>query len=554
MGDLKAVFFLLCIVSLLFLPVRPALPADRAVAAIDRTLSTQMSASEEAETIQVVPDIRKRLAGLTEYNIRTCRAIDAGTWNITTQPAHGRLSFAIEKRSMSGGPCSGVVLPFNVAYYTWTDGTTADDRDSFSLAWSTGSGFTSETGNRTAEVEHVEIIPRKISFNWPGSPAITMYNACNGKPIAVPEYDTVAGTSSPAAFVRGSGPLKMKVKWRTTRNGLSKATVWASGGFGGIAPVEVSFVNGESDWVSMETKQPLPGEIKASEASFNWKYRTASSRAMNSIKTTHSIYTTNKAPSSAPVYLDLVKWTTDWCQSLRNPNDKTIADAILRGFASSGVIRYGIPGMYTTADILCNGGGMCGGMTEVFYDACGAQGVHVARSCYLLQDADPGSEEKWHSIIIYSPGVGQDKPTFEKQAVHAVDKVYPCPSYYGDLSYDDVIYQNRRVYEFFAPYDGHCINFLTYKNHVYLYDLSFGTGPFNDTFTAVPSGLTVGKDLTKFRKVYLNNAIDYMRGLISFEGIDTPCAVSPDGPRLDVKTPLIPYGSSSMSFLWYTNP
>lgn len=198
---------------------------------------------------------------------------------------------------------------------------------------------------------------------------------------------------------------------------------------------------------------------------------------------------------------------------------------------------------------------MCGGMMEVFYDTCGTQGVHVARSCYLLQDADPGAEEKWHSIIIYSSGLADRKPISPKQQLRLDNKVYPCPRYYGDSSPDDdIVYRARKVYEFFAPDDGHCINFLTYDGQLYLYDLSFGAGPFKGTFPTVPSGPTLGPDLENFRKAYFNKAIDYMRGQIAFEGSDNPCIVDPDATFLDVKTSLIPYDAPSLSLMWYTAP
>ena len=399
-----------------------------------------------------------------------------------------------------------------------------------------------------------KIVPTRISFRWPGSKAITLYDACGKQPIHVPEYDGSAGVNNPAAYVRGSGPLRMKVKWRAGSTSLSEAVIWATGSLGGVSPVRVTFVNGESGWISMKTVLSLPRSIKSSVVSLDWKFMTKS-KAGDSINTKHVIYTLNKNPSSAPVYLDLVKWTTHWRRSLRNLSDKAIADAILQGFASSGVIRYATHELFDTASILCKGGGMCGGMTELFFDACGTQGVHVARSCYILRDAEPAAEEKWRRILIYSPGLGNRRPIPPKQSVRADDSVYPCPRYYGDFSPDDdIAYQTRKVYEFFAPDDGHCINFLTYDVQVYLYDLSFGVGPFKGTFPAVPSGPTSGADLANFRKAYFNKAVDYMRGLIPFEGNDAPCAVDPDSPFLDVKTPLIPYDRRSLSLLWYTVP
>lgn len=553
MSHLRLAFFVLHAVALLFLPVRQVLAADRAIAFIQETFSGD--GAEANSAVQVQANVEKRLVGWTEYDSSTCQAMDTGTWGITTPPGHGELRFALENHKLSNGECAGETMIFNVAIYTWTDDAPGEVEDSFSIVWFSDDGLYVEPSDWVVELVPVEVVPHQISFNWQGSSAITMYDACDNEPISVPEYDAGTGTNNPAAFARGNGPLKMLVKWRTTRDDLSRATVWASGSFGGVGPVEVPFVNGESDWISMETNQSIPARIQSTQASFKWKYSTASSPNMTSSSTTHVIYTTNKTPLSTPVYLDLVKWTTEWCQPLRNLNDKSIADAILKGFASSNVIRYASAAAYDTQEILCKGGGMCGGMMEVFYDACATQGVHVARSCYTLQDADPGLQDKWVSIIIYSPGLGQDQPTFHRRRVRAADSVFPCPKYYGDFSTDDDIEaQARRVYEFFAPDDGHCINFLTYNGKIYLYDLSFGTGPFANLFDTLPSELTTGKELAHFRQLYFNTAVDYMRGQISFQGTDTPCAFKPDAPYLDVKTSIIPYNPTSLALYWYLAP
>ncbi len=405
----------------------------------------------------------------------------------------------------------------------------------------------------TADLPRIR--PYQILFNSGGSIAITMYDACSQTPIVVPEYNYDTTLNNPAAYVRGSGPLTIRVKWRVESGETSEATVWATGTFGGFAPTVVTFSGDESDWISMTTQQALPDVINTSNVSWEWKFKIGSSEEMVIGQTDHVIYTVHRKPSSSPVYLDLVKWTTDWCKGLPAPyDDKAIADEVLNGFASSGVIRYGIPG-WTTPDILCKKGGMCGGMMEVFYDACGTQGVHVARSCYILKNAAPKPEYKWRSMIIFSPGIGNQEPTRPEQGIREVDNKYPCPKYLGDSATDDDIeYQVEKAYEFFAPDDGHCINFLTYEGKIYLYDLSFGTGPWPDTFSRLPDGMMKGKKLKPFRMNYMDEAIDYMRGEIEYKTDKSRCSFHKKGPLLDVKSTIIPYSNDEFAYKWYTIP
>jgi hypothetical protein len=395
-----------------------------------------------------------------------------------------------------------------------------------------------------------QIIPYQIWFNWgSASKAVTMNDACTEQPITTPEGDYDLRRNNPSAYVRGS-TLTIKVKWRVQWGSVSKALVAATGSFGGLSPKAVTFKDGKSDWITMTAVDPLPDSIKVNDVLWTWYYQTNSSGITLIGQSKHTIYTLNKTPLTSLVYLDLVEWTTDWCQGL--PDDaKAISDAIINGFAATGVIRYGAAG-WDTAEILCTGDGMCGGMKEVFYEACGTQGVHVARSCYILKDADPGAEYKWKSMIIFSPGLGRTEPTFAQQYIREVDTSYPCPRYYGDSSpEDDVELESRRAYEFFAPSDGHCINFLEYGGKIYLYDLSFGTGPWPDTFTSLPQGYKKGVELYDFRENYMNTALDYMRGNVYYDYGTGTCTTS---GNLDINSWIIPYDDTEFMYYWSTSP
>ena len=397
-----------------------------------------------------------------------------------------------------------------------------------------------------------QIIPSQISFS--GTGLITMYNPCTGQPVPKPEWDRFAGRNDPAAYSRAiDRQVTVRVKFRRLDPSVTQAWVAAWGTFGGFPFQSVTFSGDESDWVTFTSRQPMPDAIQVLDAVWLWGAKTSAPWAWISLSR-HRIYTTNKAPLTSRVYRDLVEWTTDWTQGLPD-DDKQIADAIMAGFASTGVIMYGGPG-WDTAEILCSGDGMCGGMKEVFYDATATQGVHVARSCYILKDADTGSEYQWNSMIIFSPGLGRTEPTHPSQTIMEVNDpiCYPCPDYYGTGSPDDCVdVETRRAYEFFAPGDGHCINFLEYGGQIYLYDLSFGTGPWPGTWTSLPYGTKQGAQLHDFRVNYMNTALDYMRGTIYYDsGTGTCTSLS---TRLDVDSDIIPdeIGSQpEMRYDWST--
>lgn len=383
-----------------------------------------------------------------------------------------------------------------------------------------------------------------------------MYDACTKQPIDTPEFDYDSGRHNPAAYVRNKGTLTVRTKWRVLSGSISQAFVSATGSLGGFPPILVTFVNGESDWISMTTQEPLPDSIATTLVTWQWEHEINSSGKQPGLQTQHEIYSVNKTPLTNPVYLDLVKWTTAWCSAVSDTaDDKAIADSILNGFASTGVIKYGAAG-WDTAEILCTGDGMCGGMVQVFYDACGSQGVHVAQSCFVLWDAALLSPEfKWKSMLIYSPGLGRSEPTYPEQTIKQVDSAYPCPKYLDDSSTaDDVECENHKAYEFFAPIDGHCINFLNYENQLYLYDLSFGTGPWEGTFSTLPAGIKQGMDLYGFRENYMNKAIDYMRGTVNYKNnsFRGKCYYHKTGNNLDIKPSIIPYDDKEFKYYWNT--
>jgi hypothetical protein len=292
--------------------------------------------------------------------------------------------------------------------------------------------------------------------------------------------------------------------------------------------------------VTLTTKEPLPDVIDAYNGEWQWYFKPlkTGSAIVSGGTSSHKIYSLNKPPLESKVYKELAEWTSTWCSGFISGDEKEIADAIIKGFAADGVIKYGEAG-WDVEEILCTKDGMCGGMKEVFYHACATQGVHVTRFCYLLYDADPGSQTLWSGIVCQAPGIGQTEPTFSPRTVRWVDQVYPCPLYLGASSLsDDVVVETKKVYTFYAG-DGHCINALDYHGEIYLYDLSFGTGPWPNCFPSIPkTGYYSGVQLHDFRANYHDYAVDHMYGNIYYNPGTGAC--SSLGTNFDVMSLIIP--------------
>jgi len=92
------------------------------------------------------------LEGWTEYNPNTCVDISTGSYTAPTAPLYGKNSYAVLDGTLTSGPCTGSVFPFDVAYYTWTKKTAAAPQDFFSLQWTTPDGMFVEDSDWLAEL------------------------------------------------------------------------------------------------------------------------------------------------------------------------------------------------------------------------------------------------------------------------------------------------------------------------------------------------------------------------------------------------------------------
>jgi len=372
----------------------------------------------------------------------------------------------------------------------------------------------------------------KIAFYWgPSSTAVQMIDHVTDEVLPAPEWDYSAEINEPACYVRGTR-IVIQAKFRLLGyyNVIKGARILASGSLGGLGEKPVTFSNGWSSYVSFTTAEPLPDVVSVNNITWDWWYRDINGWGTPPVKmdvsSTHEVFAVWKNPLDPPIYESVAKWTTQWAAGAGETNTtKDIADAIISKVHLSG-LHYGYPA-WTVDGILDIGGGMCGGWYKMFHEMCGDQGVFVYDRCYILKrDAAPSPETKWIGIVIKNPGLNNPEPTWPYRWWYDVDTEYPYP----DDSDVHEVYEKR--YIFYSPGDGHCINFLLYEGKVYLYDASFGTGPWPDTFDHIPSGDYKGTALHNFRVNYHDMAIDHMEGTIYMSDASTR--------TLDVKSSLIP--------------
>jgi hypothetical protein len=391
----------------------------------------------------------------------------------------------------------------------------------------------------------------QLWFNWGSqSNAITIDDSSTEEEIVTPEYQLSSHLNNPAAYVKGT-TITVKVKFHSTASSLY---IKATGSFGGLPQTYVTFTNGESNWITFTASSSIPSSIGINSVTWNWYLKTSlfSQWSLFNI-TSHTVYAVNKQPLTDFVWKEIVGWTCDWCQGLPD-DDKQIADAILTGYDQDEVIQYGMPGQ-TTPEILRNGGGMCGGMKEVFYDSCATQGVYAPGFFFVLKTVNT-AEKLWIGIVCKDPGLGRTTPGYESvtKTWFFVDSVYPYPDFYSNYDPNDdvTIESDTTYYEFYSPNDGHAINLLEYDDEIYLYDLSFGHGPYSGIFDEMPNtGNHQSADISDFRQNYFNLAVDDLEGKIYHYNSNHELIL--DDQHFSVKTSIVPDEVNNVNqlLLWF---
>lgn len=123
----------------------PAAAADGGIARLEAA-DVALPQRSGAKTKDVFPGERTLLQGLTYYDTKKCEVIDTGSTSASVEPQFGDLEILVEPHPLASGPCAGTVMPFSVAYYTWTSTDPADTRDLTFLDWrSSETGLTDST-------------------------------------------------------------------------------------------------------------------------------------------------------------------------------------------------------------------------------------------------------------------------------------------------------------------------------------------------------------------------------------------------------------------------
>jgi hypothetical protein len=138
----------------------PIVPVDRAAAEAD------IAAPIPADTVEipVLRTLKVSLGGWTYLNTTTCKVISLGKYTIKSKPHDGKLNFAKGTGVANSGPCEGVELEFEFAYYTWTSAVKTAKQDYFEIVWSANSKKC--TSNCTEIEDFLAVLgPRILQYN-----------------------------------------------------------------------------------------------------------------------------------------------------------------------------------------------------------------------------------------------------------------------------------------------------------------------------------------------------------------------------------------------------
>ena len=157
----RNVLTLVCFLLVLALVAGPAFgQAQRGRAAIygvgpNNTPLLNHSPAPDGTPVWVDTNAKTFIEGWTEYDPVNCVDISTGSFTILTAPTHGQLFFDVEMGTLGNGDCPGMMFPFAVARYTWTDAERSVLQDPFTLNWSTPDGMFSIDEDWIAELAKI---------------------------------------------------------------------------------------------------------------------------------------------------------------------------------------------------------------------------------------------------------------------------------------------------------------------------------------------------------------------------------------------------------------
>ncbi len=188
-----------------------------------------------------------------------------------------------------------------------------------------------------------EVRVDKISFNYPGAGAITIYDNAQGANIPHPEYAIgTGGSNREAAWVRG-GTHTVKVEFKAV-SGITSIQVWAETGLGGLAsstsPVPVSLPGGSGSAVF--TVNQVPNSVGKHQFYWDWKYKkTTGGTLPMGLTGQHTVYTTLATPVSPMTvpWLEILDYACTWAPGqMTKPG---VCDAIINnGFVNHYAWNY----------------------------------------------------------------------------------------------------------------------------------------------------------------------------------------------------------------------
>jgi hypothetical protein len=374
-----------------------------------------------------------------------------------------------------------------------------------------------------------------VLFRFEGSEAIELRDYRDDLPVGTenrPEW--LKNTRNfPAAYVKGT-TVKVKVVFFKQDSSGGKYKMGAHGNLLDIREQEVLLEfsensgsrGGISEPVEFEFDGPLPDRIGVHDIKLNWYFSPHhgdgfSEKRFAMGETRHTLCTTWKRPQvvedelDGRVYTVIMEWTSQWAAG--KSNEKEICDAIIGNLYSTG-LQYGVGG-WEVRGMLLGGGGWCGGWASLFQAMANSQGVYVHYYFFGLEWRTNflGRENHtaWCALVNTDGGVNQASPTDPPAEYYDNTTQFPIP---GKEEVPIETTAETR-YRFFSQpgscWDGHCINFLEYENKLYLYDPSFGTGPFRLDMKlpeSNPVKAVGGEELASFKANYLDKAFKYLLG------------------------------------------
>lgn len=138
----------------------------------------------------------------------------------------------------------------------------------------------------------------QVSFNYPGSGAVTLYDHLAGANVTAPEYVSAGHVVRPASWIMG-GSHSVRVRFVAVPT-LGSAQVWAEGGVGGLAgsgsPVTVTFSGGVGQ-ADFAANSP-PATVAKTTFRWDWKYRDGGSTIDMGRTGEHLLYTVLASPNA----------------------------------------------------------------------------------------------------------------------------------------------------------------------------------------------------------------------------------------------------------------